>query len=239
MPTIRAPARIIESLLRVHFARCPGDRSGAELPTTKSLAQGNCSLIRNVALLATVCLVVGCAPDQETDQAATDSVHAPASPAAADTVQPDSLRTAADTSWTAGVVASDRGDLEVATLLAVRTARHPDYERIAFEFDRLPNYKVEYIDRPVIACGSGDTVPLPGDAWLEVDLRPTNAHTEQGRPTIETRTFAPAYPNLLELRLTCDFEAQVTWVAGVRSPNRFRVTELRNPARLVVDIRRF
>ena len=127
----------------------------------------------------------------------------------------------------------------MATLLAVRTARHPDYERIAFEFDRLPNYKVEYIDRPVIACGSGATVPLPGDAWLEVDLRPANAHTEEGRPTVGARSFAPAYPNLLELRLTCDFEAQVTWVAGLRSPNRFRVTELRDPARLVVDIRRF
>lgn len=229
----------MESLLKVHFARCPGDRAGAELPTTKSLAQGNCSFIQCFARLATVCLVVGCTADQETAKAGTDTVDAPAAPAPADTVQPDSVPTTDDSSWTAGVVARDRGDLEVATLLAVRTARHADYERIAFEFDRLPNYKVEYIDRPVIACGSGDTVPLPGDAWLEVDLRPANAHTEQGRPTIGTRSFAPAYPNLLELKLTCDFEAQVTWVAGLRSPNRFRVTELRDPARLVVDIRRF
>jgi len=40
-----------------------------------------------------------------------------------------------------------------------------------------------------------------------------------------------------ELISTCDFEAEVEWVAGVASPNRYRVLELRNPTRLVVDIK--
>ncbi|MBA4159064.1 MAG: hypothetical protein H0X65_16535, partial [Gemmatimonadetes bacterium] len=45
------------------------------------------------------------------------------------------------------------------------------------------------------------------------------------------------YPVLKQLTLICDFEAQVEWVLGVSSPNRFRVIELHEPARLVVDVR--
>jgi hypothetical protein len=36
---------------------------------------------------------------------------------------------------------------------------------------------------------------------------------------------------------TCDFEAVVTWVLAVSSPEPFRVTRLENPSRVVVDIR--
>jgi hypothetical protein len=42
---------------------------------------------------------------------------------------------------------------------------------------------------------------------------------------------------LYELELTCDFEAVVTWVLGLESPNRYQVRELSNPPRLVVDVR--
>ena len=42
---------------------------------------------------------------------------------------------------------------------------------------------------------------------------------------------------LVALALTCDFEAQVEWVAGLRSRRGFRVLELTQPPRLVVDVR--
>ncbi len=41
---------------------------------------------------------------------------------------------------------------------------------------------------------------------------------------------------LQELELTCDFEAEVTWVFGNAKPNKYRVMELREPTRLVVDV---
>jgi len=44
-------------------------------------------------------------------------------------------------------------------------------------------------------------------------------------------------PVLSELELTCDFEAVVTWVLGVESPNRYRIRELNGPPRLVIDIK--
>ncbi len=127
----------------------------------------------------------------------------------------------------------------VAVLNEVRSARHGNYDRVVFEFKGkdLPTYHIEYIDRPVRACGSGDVVPLAGDGWLEVRFSDAQAHTAEGAPTIKDRSRSPNLPIVKDLKITCDFEAEVTWVMGVSSPNRYRVIELSNPTRLVVDIK--
>jgi hypothetical protein len=120
----------------------------------------------------------------------------------------------------------------------VRSAMHPNYDRIVFEFAgaQLPSYKIEYIDKPVRACGSGNVVTFMGDAYLSVLFTGANAHTEAGEPTIKDRTRSPNHTVVKDLKLICDFEAEVEWVMGVASPNKYRVLELKNPTRLVVDI---
>ena len=52
----------------------------------------------------------------------------------------------------------------------VRIATHDGFDRIVFEFDSdgLPQWRVAYIDAPVIQCGSGHEVPVAGAAWLQV-----------------------------------------------------------------------
>ena len=121
----------------------------------------------------------------------------------------------------------------------VRSAVHPNYDRVVFEFDgdQLPSYKIEYIDKPVRACGSGNVVPFAGEAWLSVLFTGANAHTEAGEPTIQDRTRSPNLTIVKDLKLICDFEAEVEWVMGAASPNRYRVLELKDPTRLVVDIK--
>lgn len=139
--------------------------------------------------------------------------------------------------WTAGIVDQPRRTAPMTTLIATRTAAHDGFDRIVFEFDeRVPGYHVEYIDRPVRQCGSGNVTELAGDGWLEVRMYPARAHTDEGQPTIAQREFIPNLPVLLELERTCDFEGEVAWVAGVASPQRFQVRELSDPPRLVVDI---
>jgi hypothetical protein len=73
--------------------------------------------------------------------------------------------------------------------------------------------------------------------WLEIRMQPSQAHTDAGESTIPSRTRALDLPNLKRITMTCDFEADVTWVGGVLSPNEFRVLSLTGPTRLVVDIR--
>ena len=130
----------------------------------------------------------------------------------------------------------------IAVLTAVRHGVYRDannaYDRIVFQFaGKLPAYKVEYIDRPVRQCGSGDVVPLPGDAWLSIRFEPANAHDEQGRASVEQRDVVVNGRVLLRLKLICDFEAIVEWIAAVSTPGKFKLLELTDPTRLVVDIR--
>jgi hypothetical protein len=139
--------------------------------------------------------------------------------------------------WTTGIVADAGLGAGVAVLEEVRAARHDDLDRVVFGFSPVvPGYHLEYVDRPVRQCGSGDPVPLPGDAWLEVRLEPAAAHTDAGEPTVG-REVPVALENVRRVVLTCDFEAVVTWVLAVGSPNSFRVSVLADPPRLVVDVR--
>ena len=140
---------------------------------------------------------------------------------------------------TAGIVEKQRPEAGVAVLRDVRAASQDGFDRVVFEFEgsAVPGYHVEYVDRPVIQCGSGEPVEVAGDGWLEVRMIPAQAHTEEGQPTVGERERRLSLPVLKELQSTCDFEAHVTWVLGVASPNRYRVLELSNPARLIVDVR--
>ncbi len=140
--------------------------------------------------------------------------------------------------FTAGILEYRPAASGVALLTDVRAARHNGFDRVVFELGRgsPPGYHLEYIDRPVRKCGSGEPTPIAGDAWLEVRFEPTNAHTESGAPTLVERKRSVDLPVISELQQTCDFEAVVSWVLGVKRPNKYRVLTLNDPLRLVVDI---
>jgi hypothetical protein len=121
--------------------------------------------------------------------------------------------------------------------MGLRAAAHQGFDRVVFEFQGgVPGFHLEYVDHPVRDCGAGEPQDIAGDAHLEVRMSPANAHTEEGKPTVPEREIKPGLPNVREIQRTCDFEAVVTWVIGVGSPNRFRAFELADPPRLVVDI---
>ncbi|AKQ69585.1 hypothetical protein A176_006497 [Myxococcus hansupus] len=142
--------------------------------------------------------------------------------------------------WTTAPVTLKRGPGQAVTLRSVRTGTHADYDRVVFEFDgaRVPGYQLEYVNKPVIQCGSGDETPLAGQAALQVTLTPARGHDDQGRATVSALEMKPKLPTLLELVRTCDFEAEVTWVLGTKARTDYRVMELSGPTRLVVDVKR-
>ena len=141
--------------------------------------------------------------------------------------------------FTAGIVEYKAVPPGVALLTDVRAARHDGFDRIVFEFGSgaPPGYHLEYIDKPVRKCGSGEPTPIAGDGWLEVRFEPADAHTPSGAPTILDRDQKVDLEVVKELELTCDFEAIVSWVLGVRRPNKYRVLALNEPIRLVVDVK--
>ena len=139
--------------------------------------------------------------------------------------------------WTAATVKLERASLKPVTLRSVREGRNEGFDRVVFEFAgaQVPGYHLEYVDKPVTHCASGNEIPLAGQGFLQVRLTPAQAH-EGGTVTVAERERKPALPVIQELKLTCDFEGEVTWVLGNASPKKFRVMELREPTRLVVDV---
>lgn len=194
--------------------------------------------VRAVAALAF--LVIACTdPADRTAEGATEDTMA--APEAAPGGATDTLaRTDTVSGWTAGIVERPAVSSGVVLLTSVETGRHEGFDRVVFGFadGRLPGHHLEYVDRPVRRCGSGEPVPLPGDGWLEVRLLDARAHTEEGEATVARGGPTPDLGLVRELALICDFEGRVTWVLAVASPNRYRVLQLREPARLVVDVRR-
>ncbi|MCC6386892.1 MAG: hypothetical protein IT302_05875 [Dehalococcoidia bacterium] len=126
-----------------------------------------------------------------------------------------------------------------ALLRDVRIGVHPEesgWDRIVFEFaGALPAARVEYVTSAT-ACGSGQPVSLPGTATLAVTFRAAAAHNDAGQATFAQQTIAGPGKTILQARQTCDFEAVLAWAAGIAGRQNFKVFQLENPYRLVVDV---
>ncbi len=158
-------------------------------------------------------------------------------PAPPKTATPASAGPAAPSSaWTsAPVVRAASGP--TALLTAVTAAPQAGFDRVAFDFaGPLPGYRVELASRPVVACGSGDPVELPGTAVLVVAFHGAAAHDDHGQVTVADRDRRPGLPGLVALKLFCDFEGDVSWALALPRATRFRVGAAAAPARLTVDL---
>jgi len=181
---------------------------------------------------------------------ATASTPAPSTPSPSATTGTASPSSSPSPSGTAAVPAgfslktvsskgfpSLGGDL--GAIGGVRVGGHPGYDRVVWEFpgSGRPSLQVKYVDQP-IEDGSGDVVDVRGDAFLEVfvssvGIPPANAPRPGSAPaaSLAGTVIADALP------VYGGFEAVGQTFVGVRGDKRpFRVTLLRNPTRVVVDI---
>lgn len=140
--------------------------------------------------------------------------------------------------WTAGVADRVRTVSGPVTLSDVRFGVNAGFDRVVLEFlgSQAPGYRVEYVNGPAYHCGSGEAASLAGAGRLAITLRGTEAHNERGQATVQPRERRLNMSVVREMEFTCDFEGEVQVVLGVAAPNRFRVTELSNPTRLIVDV---
>jgi hypothetical protein len=137
------------------------------------------------------------------------------------------------------------GGTGVALLTDVRVAGQPGFDRIVLEFsgDAEPGYRVAYQEPPIVQDGSGDPIDVDGEAFLVVHVTPASGVDMSGTGD-DGYTLTYEGPNRVtgdtgvvsEFVRTGDFEANLTWVAGLRSRAPFAVTVLTDPLRLVIDI---
>jgi len=121
-------------------------------------------------------------------------------------------------------------------LITLRVGRHAGYDRVVFQFDGpIPSYySVRYV--PVVRLdGSGEPLRLRGVAFLEVVIRaPT--HDQHYRPVLRPTRLRPDFPALREVNVPGSFEGQTTAGIGLTHRVGFRVLELTNPTRIVIDL---
>jgi hypothetical protein len=121
-------------------------------------------------------------------------------------------------------------------LITLRAGRHAGYDRVVFQLDGpIPYHSVRYV--PVVRLdGSGEPLRLRGAAFLEVVIRaPT--HDEHYRPVLTPTRLRPDFPALREVNAPGSFEGQTTAGIGVAYRAPFRVLELANPTRIVIDLK--
>jgi hypothetical protein len=121
-------------------------------------------------------------------------------------------------------------------LTTLRAGRHTGYDRVVFQLDGpIPYYSVRYVPQ-VHLDGSGDPLRLRGAAFLEVVIRaPT--HDEHYRPVLTPTRLRPDFPTLREVNAPGSFEGQTTAGIGVSYRAPFRILELTNPTRIVIDLK--
>ena len=123
----------------------------------------------------------------------------------------------------------------VPLVTGIRAAAHNGFERVVFDMSALPAADaVRFVDK-VTADGSGLPVTVAGSAYLLVRLEEAQAHTDAGAPLLSMRT-SPGLSAVKEIVMAGDFEGYVTIAIGLGTRTPFRVIELTNPARVVVDV---
>jgi hypothetical protein len=185
-----------------------------------------------LAALLAVLVLAGCGGSG--DDGGTTST-----PTGPPTTVPDELKDASTET-----VEQDSQSDETALLQGAGMSAHPTYDRIVFTFENaVPGYTVGYIQKPVTQDGSGAKVAVDGDAVLSIRMEPASGFdvtTGDGVivykgpkriGAVETGT-----KEIKELVRTGDFEAVLTWVAGLPKELPFVVSTDENPPRLIVDV---
>lgn len=108
-------------------------------------------------------------------------------------------------------------------LVKIEAADHPEaepgYSRISFTFrGGFPSYHLEYVSA-VRVEGSGEAIPLPGNAFLRIRFVQAQAHDARGVWTVSA-TPRPElnYRTLLGYGFAGDFEGYLCYGLGIQVP---------------------
>lgn len=123
----------------------------------------------------------------------------------------------------------------------VRVGTHPGYDRVVFEFEGsgLPALRLDRVSPPFEKDPSGLPLTVEGTSFVRIQLEYTSGAgyaRPDGQPTYTgPSAFNPGYARLTSLVEAGDFEAQMTWIAGLTGRACYHVFGLKNPTRLVID----
>ena len=143
-------------------------------------------------------------------------------------------------SWTSRPVARQHRTTSLVRVL--RAAKQKGFDRVVFEFDGpVPNYEVKYLKSSYYEGEGGrQRIRIAGSRFIQVTLNQIPADEKQ-ITFIEAKNFMPQ--GRLKLRAVAQVEQRelsegfFDFLIGVNGGKLFRVSELTNPSRLVIDFK--
>ena len=126
------------------------------------------------------------------------------------------------------------------TLTAIRSAHHPGFDRIVFEFQGgLPAQRSARYVSQVVADPSGKPLLIVGNGKLLVRFSAATGHNEAGMVTYGATKRTFNMPNLIQYKNAGDFEAVLSFGVGVARVAPFHMFTLTSPDRVVIDLKTF
>lgn len=128
------------------------------------------------------------------------------------------------------------------SLTDVRVGHQPGFDRVVFEFgqesgpqDDVPRFHIERATS--FTAISGQPVPVQGSVFWSIRFEGASQADQSGNLVYKgSRDLDPTTVLVKDVKLVEDFEAQLVWAIGLTQLECPRVTTLRSPLRVVIDL---
>lgn len=140
--------------------------------------------------------------------------------------------------WTTAMVL--RENLGGGDFLRMRVGKQKGFDRVVFEMDgTLPKWYVRY-EKPPFETYGDQYMKLRGKAFVHVSIYMVR-YTDENREAnekLERRQNRIKWPVIRQVKTSSFFEGEIEYLIGVSKRTPFRVLNLSNPTRLVIDFKR-
>lgn len=217
--------------------------NGKAQPNVKAQTNAKTRAAVVVASLVIASLgLTGCNDDKSSASATSTTTTAPSETTTSAPQAPTTSATGASSGGGNGVTTASVAPSNVkAHLTAIRLDRYEQRDRLVFEFDGTvpPGYAINY--KPDGApTMEGSDIKAVGANQLVIDFEQASMveltggvqEFYKGPRTIDS----PNTKQIQQVKFASDFEARMTWVAGLRSKAGFEVSTLSTPTRIVIDV---
>lgn len=139
--------------------------------------------------------------------------------------------------FVSGPSSGEGGALGATMVKRIRSGSHNGFDRVVIDLNGpAPSWQADYVDE-LVQDGSGEPAPIQGTANLQVIVQAAG-HDDMGNPVYRGRQVArPGLPTLQAWAVIGDFEGQFTVGLALESQADYRVFTLKNPTRLVIDVK--
>jgi hypothetical protein len=203
------------------------------------MARRSARLVPGLLVLTMLALAAcdGSGSDDRAGPATTAGTRAPTTTAAT----PASTATTGAAAWSTAARTGPGGrqppDGPSAKLGALRAAGHPGYDRVVFQFEgaEVPGYRIEYVREITLGETDDQFLTLQGGALVQAIFQ--GSASEDHRPGTQTvpDKLTVGLGQVKQIGLAEDWEGVVRLGIGLDHRAGFRVLELHDPERVVVD----